>query len=313
LQRDHAEDTKPRVKESWVGYLKLGIVHFMAFPQCAKGEGPILETIERIVHDDFFEAIEVSWIKDDATRTKVRSLFESSHMKIVYGAHPRILGNKLNLNSLDTVERRKAVEEMKQAIDEARFLGCNDFAFLSGKAPDKTKIEEYKKAFVESCWEICEYAAPMMIHLETFDTDVDKCCLVGQSALARELALKIRRRCPNFGLLLDLSHLPIQHEKASVAIPTVGELLTAAHVGNAYLADKSNPVYGDNHPRFGYPGSCNDVDELTDFLAQLFKSGYLAPGRRPVVSFEVKPTPGESSEVLIANSKRTWKEAWARL
>lgn len=301
------------MKESWVQYLRIGIVHFMAYPQCLKGEGPICETLEKIVYDEFFEAVEVGWVKDDGTRTKVRDLLSSSHMATVYCAHPRLLVNKLDLNSLDPAERGKAVDEMKRAIDEARFLGCKDLAFLSGKARDKTKIEEYKKAFVESCWEICEYGAPMMFHLETFDTDVDKCCLVGQSDLAREVALKTRRRCQNFGLLLDLSHIPIQHEKSSVAVPTAGELLTAAHVGNAYLADKSNPVYGDNHPRFGYPGGCNDVDELTDFLAQLFKAGFLGPGKRPVVSFEVKPTAGESSEAVIANSKRTWKEAWAKL
>ncbi len=301
------------MKESWVNYLKLGLVHFMAFPQCMKGDGPIFETIERVVCDDFFEAIEFAWIKDDAVRTKVRDLLASSHMTAVYCAHPRLLGQKLDLNALDPTERRKAVDEMKRAVDEAKFLGCRDLAFLSGKRPDASKIQEYKKAFVESCWEICEYAAPLMVHLETFDFDVDKCCLVGASDLAREVALKVRRRCSNFGLLLDLSHIPIQHEKPSVALATAGELLTAAHVGNACLADKSNPVYGDNHPRFGYPGGCNDVEELTEFLAQLFKTGFLGPGKRPVVSFEVKPMPGESSEVVIANSKRTWKEAWARL
>jgi len=301
------------VKESWVNYLQLGIVHFIAYPQCLKGEGPIFETLERIVHDDFFDAVEVGWIKDDAARAKVRDLLASSHMATVYCAHPRLLVNQLDLNSLDPAERRKAVDEMKRAVDEAKFLGCANLAFLSGKRPDPSRIEDYKRAFVESCWEICEYAAPMLLHLETFDTDVDKRCLVGQSDLAREVALKVRRRCANFGLLLDLSHIPIQHEKPSVAVGTVGELLTAAHVGNAYLGDKSNPAYGDNHPRFGYPGGCNDVDELTDFLAQLFKTGYLAPGKRPVVSFEVKPMHGESSEAIIASSKRTWKEAWARL
>ncbi|MSR65145.1 MAG: sugar phosphate isomerase/epimerase [Verrucomicrobiae bacterium] len=301
------------MKESWLNYVKLGIVHFMAFPQCMKGEGPVYETLERIAHDEFFDAVEVAWIKDDAARTKARNLFESSHMTVIYCAHPRILSNKLDLNSLDAAERRKALDEVKRGIDEAKFLGCKDFAFLSGKRPDPSKLDEYKKVFIESCYEICEYAAPMMVHLETFDFDVDKCCLVGPSDLAREVALKVRRRCANFGLLLDLSHIPIQQESASLAIPTVGELLTAAHIGNAYLLDKSNPAYGDNHPRFGYPGGCNDVNELTEFLAQLFKSGYLAPGKRPVVSFEVKPTAGESSEVIIANSKRAWKEAWARL
>jgi len=33
----------------------------------------------------------------------------------------------------------------------------------------------------------------------------------------------------------------------------------------------------------------------------------------PFLSFEVKPLPGESSEVIIANAKRTLREAWARV
>src|ERR1051326_7743079 len=59
--KDMAQPNAP-MKESWVNHLKLGIVHFMAYPQCLKGEGPIQETLEKIVHDDFFEAVELGWI-----------------------------------------------------------------------------------------------------------------------------------------------------------------------------------------------------------------------------------------------------------
>lgn len=301
------------MKEPWYNYVRLGIVHFMAFPQCLKGEGPIVETVERIVHDEFFDAIEIAWVKDDAAREKVRGLFASSHMETAYGVHPRLLTQKLDLNSLDAAERKRAVEETKRGIDEAKYLGCDGVAFLSGRAPKPGTEEEAKKAFIESCYEICEHAAPLPVHLETFDMDIDKCCFVGKSDLAREIALRVRRRCPNFGLLLDLSHIPIQHEKPGAAIATAADVLTWAHVGNAYIKDRNDPAYGDQHPRFGYPGSFNGVAELTDFLAALFKCGYLAPGKRPVVSFEVKPMPGETSDAVIANCKRTWREAWSRL
>jgi hypothetical protein len=33
----------------------------------------------------------------------------------------------------------------------------------------------------------------------------------------------------------------------------------------------------------------------------------------PIVGFEVKPLPGESSEMVIAGSKRTLLEAWSQL
>jgi hypothetical protein len=33
----------------------------------------------------------------------------------------------------------------------------------------------------------------------------------------------------------------------------------------------------------------------------------------PVFTFEVKPLPGETPELLVANTKRVFKEAWAKV
>jgi hypothetical protein len=52
------------------------------------------------------------------------------------------------------------------------------------------------------------------------------------------------------------------------------------------------------------------VPELREFIRTLFDIGYLRPGRRPVVGFEVKPPPGVAPQTAIANMKRTWQEAW---
>lgn len=301
------------MKEPWQDYMKVGIIHFMASPQTIKGDGPILETLEKIAVDDFFDCVEVSWIKDDATRAKARDLLASSKLTVAYGAQPRLLTQKLDVNSLDTAERCRAVDEVKRGVDEAREIGAVGIAFLSGKAPDKTKTSEYRKVFIESAIEICEHAKGLPVHLETFDMDIDKCCFIGQSAMAAEICREVRKRCKNFGLMLDLSHLPLQYEKASTALSNVADCLTHAHMGNCCMRDKSHPAYGDQHPRFGIPGGEIDVDELADFLAQLFKCGYLAAGKRPILSFEVKPLPGEISDVVIANAKRTFRAAWSKL
>jgi len=49
---------------------------------------------------------------------------------------------------------------------------------------------------------------------------------------------------------------------------------------------------------------------LADFLRKLFAVGYLAKGKRPVVSFEVKPWPGEDSAMVLAGAKRFLHNAW---
>lgn len=76
------------------------------------------------------------------------------------------------------------------------------------------------------------------------------------------------------------------------------------------------PGYGDQHRRFRDAGSENDVAELVEFLQALFTVGYLKrmPGEdRPWAGIEVKSMPGESSKSVLANTKRAWIEAWARV
>ena len=79
------------------------------------------------------------------------------------------------------------------------------------------------------------------------------------------------------------------------------------------MKDKNQVGYGDEHPRFGIKGGENDVAELVEYLRALLDIGYLNPDNPPFLSFEVKPLPGESHEVVIASTKRTLKEAWARV
>jgi hypothetical protein len=52
------------------------------------------------------------------------------------------------------------------------------------------------------------------------------------------------------------------------------------------------------------------VAQLRDFLRVLFDIGYLRPGRRPVVGFEIRTPAGVAPQTAIANMKRTWQRAW---
>jgi hypothetical protein len=82
------------------------------------------------------------------------------------------------------------------------------------------------------------------------------------------------------------------------------------------VADPGHPAYGDKHPRFGLPGGCVGVEEVKRFLEALIYAGYFkrnTPTAMPVVSFEVRPAPGERPELVIANAKRTLAHAWAKM
>lgn len=304
------------MQESMYKFMKVGLIHFMAYPQVIRGDGPILETLQKIAEDDFFTAVEVSWIKDEKVRSKAKKLLEVSHLTVAYGAQPRLLVNNLNLNSFDEEERKKAVEEIKAGVREAYEIVAKSLAFLSGKDPGEGERDQASKLLISSIKEICEYAkskGDLRIALEIFDREIDKKCLIGPANEAKMVAEEVRKEFDNFGLLVDLSHLPLLNETPTQAIIPIKDYLVHAHIGNCILRDKKHPAYGDQHPRLGIAGGENDVKELTVFLKVLLDIGFLNHQNPPIVSFEVKPLAGEISEVVIANAKRVLRETWAKL
>ena len=301
----------------WTNFCTLSIVHFMAFPETIRGEGPIVETVTRIAEDDFFGGIEIGWIKDAQVRRQVRSICEQASLKIAYGGQPALLLQSLNLNHPDPAERAKAVAQMKACMDEAVELGARRLAFLSGKDPGSDSREEAKKLLLDSVMEMCAYARQVGLEgltMETFDRTVDKKALIGPSDEAAAFAAAVRAEYPEFGLMYDLSLMPLLDEEPTWALRQLGEHLKHIHVGNAVKVP-GRVGYGDLHPRFGFPGGENDVPEVAAFIRALFEVGYLKEGveeDKPWVGFEVKPWEGESSGLVIASAKRVWREAWAR-
>jgi len=304
------------MQESIYKFMKIGLVHFMAYPEVMKGDGPILETLQKIAEDDFFTAVEISWIKDKKIREKAKKLLEASHLTIAYGAQPRLLSKKLNLNSFNEKEKEKAIKEVNLGVDEAYEVGAKELAILSGQDPGEEQREEAIELLISSLNQICSYAKSkgnLKIALEIFDREIDKKCLIGPAKEAKKVAKKVRENFDNFGLIVDLSHLPLLNETPTQAIIPIKDYLIHAHIGNCVLKDKRHSAFGDQHPRFGIKGGENDVEELRAFLRVLLNIGFLNVNNPPIVSFEIKPLTGESSEVVIANAKRILKEAWAKI
>ena len=296
-------------------YMKIGLVHFMAYPNTIKGEGPITETIRKVVLDDYFEAIEITTIKNNDERAFVKKMLETSHMTVAYGGQPRLLTTGMNINDLDEEARQKALANLKEGIDEAYELGAAGFAFLSGKYEEDKKEQAYE-ALVKSTKELCGYAkskGDMKISLEVFDFDIDKKSLIGPADLALRYAKEIRSDFDSFGLMVDLSHIPLIHETIEESILPVKDYITHAHIGNCVMKSPDMPAYGDVHPRFGFQNGENDVKEVVDYLRLLLKIGFLDENTRPIVSFEIKPFGDEDPDIVIANAKRTLNVAWAQV
>ena len=301
------------MRESLHEYMKVGLIHFMAYPTTGKGEGPILETLRKIAVDDYFDAVEITWMKDAEVRKAAKKMLDTSHLAVAFGCQPMLLTQGQNINDLVEEGRLKALATVKAGIDEAYEMGAVGCAFLSGKYEEARKEEAYQ-ILLKSTRELCAYAKAKggirIVH-EVFDFDIDKKSLVGPATLAKRYAEDIRKDFDNFGLMVDLSHLPLLHETAKQAILPIKEYLVHAHLGNCVMKSPDQTAYGDQHPRFGFPGGENDIAETAEYLRVLKDIGFLNEKNPPIVSFEVKPVGDEDPDVVVANAKRVLNRAWA--
>lgn len=310
------------MEKSWNKMFYLGIVYPKLFEHANSGEGPILETMSTLLNDPFFTAIEVTWIKDDAIRSKVRECLKMSHMEVLYNGAPPIRGMGINLCTLDAEKRKKSVENFKKVIDEAYFLGAKVLHCVSGNDPGPADREQAKENLIGSLRELCGYAASkttdytLFLSLENSDRDVDRKALLGPTDETVKLAYEVHRDHKNFGLLLDQGHFPLMNEDPRKSLVMAKDLLTHVHIGNCYSKDASKPYFGDRHLPFCFPDSDVDALQLKAFLEILRDIGYFekkSPVRLPVVSFEVGPFGGMSPELVIANAKRVFSESWSLL
>jgi sugar phosphate isomerase/epimerase len=312
------------VDTPWSAYFQVGLVHFMMYPEAMAGNDDVLASFERVAADPFFEVLEITRIKNPEVRQQVRDIADMAHVDLGFGSQPGVLMNKLNTAALDEAARTAAVDDIKQSIDQAYEHGCKLLAMIDGLEswPGEADKQRALDQVTKSLGELCEYATQsakdyqLTISLETFDRSYEKKSLLGPTRDAVEVAKRVRERHPNFGLTIDLSHLPLLGETSRESLTLASDYLVHTHIGNCQMRDPQAPSFGDKHPRFGAPGTENDAGDLTEFLKVLMEIGFFKkelPTRRPVVTFEVRPLPGERQDILLANCRRVMEEAWARV
>ncbi|MEG1774617.1 MAG: TIM barrel protein, partial [Oscillospiraceae bacterium] len=220
----------------------------------------------------------------------------------------------LNPNDIDEEGRQKAEATLMEAIDEAEELGAKGIAFLSGKWKPETKAQAYAQ-LLKTTRNLCDYAAGkgMQVVIEVFDFDIAKAALLGPAPYAAQFAAEMRTTHNNFGLMIDLSHIPMCRETSQFVVRTLRPYLVHFHIGNTVCGDKSAEGYGDEHQRFGFPNSANDTAQVLTFLRVLKEEGFFDAAEPYTLSFEVKPWKDEDADAVVANAKRVLNRAWALL
>ncbi len=321
----------------------LGVVHTTLFSgpgntnSVMRGEGPkeyVLNTLQWLIDDPHFKSLEITKIKSRSVRKEVKQRLDQARTtgqlsEVVYSAQPVQLINEdrivepSDISSLDENERSKAVERLKACVEEAIELGCDKFAFYSGKDPailqrlegfqaDTTRQEALSQ-LRRSVHEVCEYiesqSHPMIPVLEVFDYRVNpqgtgffKESLIGPADRAEMLAEYVRNYYGHkqFGLMIDTSHAMISNEGPDT-LKKLAPYLAHFHVANVVL-NRNNPDgdarYGDVHPAFHVPDSEVTNPVLGQYLKALVESEY-----EGTISFEIKPFGSEVPTDIVGAAK----------
>ena len=298
------------MRESLYRHMHLGLVLAMAYPDAREYPEALREAVRAVAVDPFWTAVELPPVYDSELAPVVRALVSSAGLVSVQASQGTILAERLDLG--DPAERDRCLERLVRDLDSAAALGASAVALQSGPETDDARRPAALRATAELLQALADAAAQRRLDLllETFDSRADRKRLIGPTTRAARLAAEVAR--PNFGLMLDLSHLPLLSEPPAQAVRDAGPHLRHVHLGSCVL-DKGSPLFGDSHPGFASPGSVNGPAEVRDMFRACFDAGFFAEGRRPIVSVEVRPQPGETSETVLAAAKRTITRAWATL
>ena len=296
-------------------HISVGIVHWMAYPESRYSEDVALEGIKRLACDSFFTALELCPVGDNI-KEEVKRILQAAQLKVNIGGGAPLSWRGLNLASLEEKERQEAADFCKKLVDDAYFFAAQSLMLVPGADPGDAERDKAKEKLITSLDEVCRYAEEkaksytLTITFEYFDRDVDKKRVIGPTPEAVELARTLKKRHHNFGLTVDLSHLSQLRETSTYAIQAAGSYIKHAHLANCVLQDPDDPLFGDKHPPFGVPGGENDIPEVAEFLRNLDKVGFFASGDLPIVSCEIRASKDYDVELVIANAKRTIRQAW---
>lgn len=328
-------------------HLEISCVHVALNPLFLQGEGPILETAELVLHDEFYGRIEMAHIADPAVRRKLAQRADRCKVSRTFLAQPTVFAERLNPHSADRDERERAIRRLADCLEEAAEIGADMMALCSGPADGNDSASASGRPiadggeaatgsassdsvegnagnvvgrtadclayYADAIAALHEKAVALDIRLvlEPFDDRLDKKRLFGATDLVLSLMGRLPSEWTHFSILADLSHIPLLEEDVGTTVSRLAPFLGHVHIGNG-VSDRRDGRFGDSHPYFGYPGGRNDTPQVSEFLAALMRAGYLSPDRKRTLGIEIIPAADEDARDLLAGAKRTLRSAWSR-
>lgn len=301
------------MQQSYRDYFKLGINHHLLFPASFDSEEGHRVSLPEVLAYPEFEVIDLFIsAQPDIAAEQIRQVRDSGRIP-VYNC-PLLNGPRLNPNSLDEAIRNETVLAALSHLQRAQAIGARKAVIASGPNPGSpAQISEHTDAFVDYVAKLCAAVPNITLMIEPFDRSIGKNLLIGSTREAAEVVRRVQEMgIPNIGLLVDMGHVPLMEETFAQAVADSSSYIRHVHLGSCVKNDPANPLYGDMHPPWGYPGGENDVPELVEFLKALFACGYLGAGEeRPTVTLEMRPYPGrterESVDIFLDKLEEAWR------
>ncbi|MBT7161273.1 MAG: sugar phosphate isomerase/epimerase [Victivallales bacterium] len=295
-------------------YARIGLVHHLLYPESTADADHHEKTLATFSEREDIETFDCCLPFGDERRQRlIPRLRACGKVRLAYAAH-LFPFRHLTLATTSASEQGLARLILADQIEQAAAIGATGFVFASGGPSPALATEANHQAFAEMCGWLCEQLAPHGITalLEPFDMDIDKCFLYGPTKVCADF---VAAGAENFGIELDLAHVPLMRESFEQAIRNAAPQLCRVHLGNCVLQDTTHPRYGDTHPPIGLPGGEIDTPQLVEILGLLLDVGFLGTEERGDLVFEMTPWPGKSVDETVADTftrlDLAWQQVWA--
>jgi sugar phosphate isomerase/epimerase len=206
----------------------------------------------------------VEFCYEGPDRTQVAEALARSGLEGIYIAVIPLKTQNLSLCDLDEPARRQAVTLAISCIETAAALGCRSVMINSGRHPGAAWVEQGMRQFERSIAELHEVlaakipagaSAAMNLLLEPCDSHLDARNLIGPTALATDLVRRLHQRYPALALTLDTAHIREEGEDFLAQLAQATDCCNHLHFANCVVDDPADPMYGDKHVGYDYPGS----------------------------------------------------------
>ena len=278
----------------------VGINHQFLYPNAMIDPAEHKKTLAILSQNELVSALDCwlwrgEWAKEEA------KILRSSGKIINYNVGDRFGEALSKPASPDASDREYAFSTYMREIEYGLSLDSKKIVIGSG-SDYPCERDAAKERFFEFIMKIGErLPSDVTLALEPTDRDIDKHFLYGPLGETVELVKRVRKAgFLNFGILLDMCHIPLVYETLDSAIEKVKDTLVHVHLGNCMLKDKNDPLYGDKHPAWDYTGGEFSSEDGAHFIRRLRDIGYFDKDNN-TVSFEMRTMEGRSPEESLCH------------